>query len=127
MRRNRINCGWRRIFRSGEMDRVMATNRSVQSPVACSRNCVGFEPSPPVNASQMSTPRGTRQIRNTTTFAHLLVKMEFMARIRSVIFLQVHTVVETGHLVAVAIEHLRGRVLEESRQADFPGLAPPRM
>src|ERR1700693_272606 len=101
MRRKRINCGWPRIFRNGVMARVMATDRSVQSPVECSRNCVGFEPNPPVNASQISTPKGTRQIRNTSTFVHLLVRMEFMVYFRSVIFLQVHAVVETRHLIRV--------------------------
>src|SRR5271169_6824581 len=127
MRRKRINCGCRISLRNGVMDSVMATNRSVQSPVACSRNCVGFEPSPPVNASQISTPRGTRQKRNTNTFVHLPVRMEFMVVARLVIFLQVHAVVETRHLVAIAIEHLGGRVLEKSRQADFPRLRPTRM
>src|ERR1700693_2387389 len=127
MRRKRINSGCRRIFRNGVTARAMATNRSVQSPVACSRNCVGFEPSPPVSDSRISMPKGTRQIRNTSTFVHLLVRMEFMVDVRSVIFLQVHAVVETRHLVAIAIEHLRRRILEKSRQSDFLGLAPARM
>src|ERR1700720_2307332 len=105
----------------------MATKRSVQSPVACSRNCVGFAPRPPVEASQISMPSGTRQIRNTNTFVHLLVRMEFMLAACLVIFPQVHSAVETRHLIRVAVEHLRRRVFEESRQPDFLGLAPARM
>src|SRR5271154_6951566 len=125
MRRKRANCGWRRIVRSGVMDSVMATNRSVQSPVACSRNCVGFEPNPPVNASQTSTPSGTRQIRNTAAFVHLLIRMEFMISLFSLeILFQVHAVVEAGDLFAIAVEHLCGCVLEEAGQADFLRLAP---
>ena len=50
--------------------------------------------------------------------------MEFIVEARSVIFLQAHAGVETGDLIAVAIEHLRGRDLEVAWQADFPGLAP---
>ena len=79
----------------------------------------------------MSTPRGTRQIRNTTTFVHLLVRMEFMPlsvqSIRLEILLQVHAAVQASHLIAVAVEHLSRRIFEESRQADFPGLAPARV
>src|ERR1700747_558636 len=127
MRRKRINWGWWRILRSGVIDSVMATKRSVQSPVACSRNCVGFEPNPPWNASQMSTPRGTVQIRNTTTFVHLLLRIEFIFYVRSVIFLQIHAIVEARHFITITVEHLRRGVLEESWQTDFLGLAPARM
>src|ERR1019366_7827816 len=129
MRRKRINCGRPRIFRSGEMLSVMARNRSVQSPVACCRNWVGFAPQPSWNPSQTSKPSGPRQARNTATLVHLLVRMEFMVWIRpeiriSEILLQVHTVVEAGHLIAVAIEHLGRRILKEPGQADLFGLAP---
>src|SRR5271165_109375 len=100
----------------------MATKRSVQSPVACSRNCVGFELKLPVKASQISTPSGTRQIRNTTALVHLLFSIEFMFSIRSVIFLQVHAVVKACHLIPVAVKHLCRGVLEETRQTNFMGL-----
>src|SRR5882672_5508025 len=50
-----------------------------------------------------------------------------MLEFRLVIFLQVHAVVETRHLVAVAIEHLSRRALEKPRQANFLGLAPARV
>ena len=67
-----------------------------------------------------ASPAATRQIRNTTTFVHLLVRMEFIAvSPLSVIFLQVHSAVQARHLIAISIEHLRGRVLKNSRQAPF--------
>src|ERR1700722_511422 len=122
-----MSWGWLRILRSGVMAKVKATNRSVQSPVACSRNCVGFELKLPVNASQTRMPNGTRQIRNTTAFVHLLLRMEFMLIIRSVILLQVHAVVKARHLIAVSVKHLRGCVFEEARQAHFLRLTPSRM
>src|SRR5215469_13995011 len=110
------------------MDSVIATNLSVQSPVVCSRNCVGFEPNPPVNASQISMPSGIRQTRNTTPFVHLLIRMEFMISLFSLeILSQVHAVVEAGDLFAIAVEHLCRRILEETGQTDFLRLAPARM
>src|ERR1700722_16849841 len=122
MRRKRINCGCLSSLRNGVIASVMATKRSVQSPVACSRNCVGLEPNPPVKASQMSTPAGTRQSRNTTAFVHLLVSIEFMTIVRLIVFLQIHAVVHAGDLIAVAVEHLCRGDFEKSWQAHFFGL-----
>src|SRR5260370_20584662 len=66
---------------------------------------------------------GTRQSANTTTLVHLFIKMRFIS-LFLVIFLQVHAVVQTGDLISVTVEHLRGRILEKSWQANFLGLAP---
>src|ERR1700737_4943698 len=125
MRRKRISCVRPNIFRSGVTASVMARNRRIQSPVACSRYWVGFAPHP-VGPSQARMPMGTRHSRNTTTFVHLLVRMRFIGR-ALVIFLQVHAVVQTGDLISVPVEHLGLRVLEESGHANFLGLAPARV
>src|SRR3984893_5931932 len=127
MRRKRISCVRPSIFilRSGDTAKVMARNRRIQSPVACSRNWVGFAPQP-LGPSQARMPRGTRHSTNTTTFVHLLVRMRFIGR-ALVVFLQVHAVVQTGDLISVPVEHLGWRVLEESWQATFLGLAPARV
>src|ERR1700674_975597 len=120
MRRKRISCVRPNIFRNGVTAKVMARNRRIQSPVACSRYWVGFAPQP-AGASQARMPRGTRHSTNTTTFVHLLVRMRFIGR-ALVVFLQVHAVVQTGNLIFVTVEHLGWRILEKSGQVNFLGL-----
>src|SRR6202163_1252272 len=113
MRRKRMSCVRPSIFilRNGDTASVMARKRSTQSPVACSRNWVGFAPQP-LGPSQARMPMGIRHSRNTTTFVHLLVRMRFIGR-ALVIFLQVHAVVQTGDLISVPVEHLGWRGIEE--------------
>jgi hypothetical protein len=40
---------------------------------------------------------------------------------------QIHARIEARNLISVAVEHLRRTILEETRQPDFPRLAPARM
>ena len=46
---------------SGLMASVTARNRRIQSPVACSRNCVGLAPQSPRNPCHTRKPSGPRQ------------------------------------------------------------------
>src|SRR5277367_5042771 len=62
----------------------------------------------------------------TTTLVHLLVRKEFNRRWALEIFLQVHARVQTGDLVAVAIEH-QGRPAQKLAEAALLGLAPARV
>src|ERR1700730_13371996 len=89
-------------------------------------NSIGFAVRFPWTACIPSIPSGSRQRRNTTTLVHLLVRMEFNSQLRSVIFLQVHPVVEAGHLVAIAVEHQR-RTAQEFSEAPLLCLAPARV
>src|SRR3984893_16048033 len=122
MRRKRTSCFRPNIFARGVTVSVMARNRRIQSPVACSRYWVGFAPHP-LGPCQARMAIGTRQSANTTTFVHLFIRMRFIGWIL-VVFFQVHAIVQTSDLISVTVEHLCGRILEKSRQANFPGLAP---
>src|SRR5580693_9851672 len=123
------------MFRSGVIAKVIIRKRSVQSPVACVMNSMGFAPKsmlsgnparPLWNARHSNCPTGIRHARNTTTFVHLLVRMEFTGGSRSIIFLQVHAAVHARNLIAVAIEH-QGWPPPEFTQAALRGLRPARM
>src|SRR5580692_2960920 len=57
---------WRVSFRSGVIASVVSKKISVQSPVECVMNSIGFAPSPAWKPSQSSLARGTRAARKTT-------------------------------------------------------------
>src|SRR5580692_4438636 len=57
---------WRVSFRSGVIASVVSRKISVQSPVECVMNSIGFAPSPAWKPSQSSLARGTRAARKTT-------------------------------------------------------------
>ncbi len=100
----------------------------MQSPIPC---CVLKElrwvrkaQSPGEYGTRINRPAGIRQTRNTTTFVHLLVRIVMIFFAQKFLFSAVHAVIKAGYLVAITVEHLRGRVFEVPRQPNFPRLAP---
>src|SRR6516162_8465495 len=106
MRRKRMRSGRPRSLRSGVIERVITTKRSVQSPVAWVINSIGFAVRPLWKARHRREAMGRRQIKETAALLHLLVKKAFIAdRRASVILLQVEPVVKAGDLITVAVVH----------------------
>src|SRR3989442_8099633 len=147
MRRKRISSGRFKSLRRGVMLSVNIKKRSVQSPVACWTNSTGFAPSLPPSARQIRAASGTRHTAKTKTLVHLLVRSFRTRRFRlrsrmtpqggvssdmtprgagSIVFTEVHSVVEARDLVAIAVKHQRVP-LEKFAQAAFFLLAPARM
>src|SRR3954447_7934121 len=75
------------------------------------------------HARQQAQKTGARLARNTTTLVHLCFNM---MRLTSVVFLEIHLVVEARHLIAVAVEH-QCRAFAELAQPALARLAPARM
>src|SRR4051794_21363380 len=75
------------------------------------------------HARQQAQKTGARLARNTTALVHLCFNM---MRSTSVVFLEIHLVVEARHLIAVAVEHQR-RAFAELAQSPLARLAPSRM
>src|SRR5450755_4813364 len=123
MRLKRIRSGRPSRRRRGEMARVKARKRSVQSPVAWVMNSIGFAPSSWWKYRKTSSSTGTRQRRKTGIFNHRFERTRFQAMRGSVVFAQIHARVEAGHLIAIAIEH-EGLALAKLAQAAFGGLTP---
>src|SRR4029077_1497725 len=132
-RRKRISQFWPSKRREGVMARVMQRKTSVQVPSEFLMNSVGLALNSSRNANQTRGASGARDARKIGGFSHRMLMcrdrsfmFEWKRKALSVIFSQVHPVVQAGHLVAVAVEHQRLDALakERSIQAPFGRLAP---
>src|SRR5271165_3488501 len=94
-------------LRKGVTIRVVTTSRMVQSPVKCVMYSRGLAVRSPFHVRQASHNAGARPARNTRTLTHRRFNIVRLSEI----LLQIHAGIEAGHLVAVAVEHLRGMIL----------------
>src|SRR5215467_14203963 len=87
----------------------------------------GLAPRPLRKPRQTSLPMGIRQRRKTTTLVHLLVsRARISKKLKSIVFLQVHAVIQAGDLIAITVEH-QCIAPKELSEAALLGLAPARM
>src|SRR5437762_7388703 len=100
--------------RNGVSASVTQMNRMVQTPVSFVRSLSGFALRFPVSPAHTSQAHGTRAARKTIGLRILIVLP------------QVHAGVQTGHLVAVAVEQHR-LAHEEFADAALLRLTPPRV
>src|SRR6266436_4793946 len=129
MRRKRINSGTLRSWRSGVMESVMTRKRRVQSPVACWMNSSGLGMVWPRTNGQMMAASGPRHKRNRRALVHLLTSHLLERRVCTqrfplVILAQIHTGVQAGDLIGVAVEHQSFMSFEEFGEAALASLAP---
>src|SRR5712691_11223576 len=81
----------------------------------------------PVMKRQRRSANGIRQITKMATLVHLLMRSARTRNVHpSMVLLQIHSVVEAGDLIAVAVEHESG-AREDFAEAALLGLAPARM
>src|ERR1035438_6665855 len=119
MRRKRIRSGNPSTLRNGVTASVNTMKRMVQSPVKRVMYSIGLAVRFWFQARQQSQKIGARPAANTSTLVQRFFSM-------SVVFFEIHPVVQAGYLVAVAVEH-QGWPFAEFAQAPLARLAPPRM
>src|SRR5450432_2574024 len=133
MRRNLMShASFGESRRTGVTASEITSSRRDARPVKKVTLAVGSGPRSLWTRWTASQTNGARHTRNTTTFRAFNARggMAFLcrrSRTQSLeVLLQVHAIVEAGHLVAIAIEHERRPALLEDRLTDaaLAGLRP---
>src|SRR5262249_12415649 len=111
--------------RAGVTASVMSTKRSVHSPVCSVISLIGFAPRLSVTACHANTASGIRPAPKTPGLSshgrHNVCRILFSTL---EILFQVHSCIEVGHLVCIAIKQ-QSWTLREFPNAAFTRLTPP--
>ena len=116
------------IDRGGVIASVVVTRTNPHQPVRCSTSSIGFAPSSPPAARQISQAAGIRAETQMPAFTATRRRRAEPAirKMPSERTAQVHTGVELRDLLRISVEH-QGRALPELAEATLPGLTPARV